>query len=66
MVTIKNIAELANVSIGTVDRVIHNRGEFSLKTEEKVRKVIKELNYKPNVIARSLVTKKKLISVFSS
>ncbi len=60
MVTIKNIAELANVSIGTVDRVIHNRGEFSLKTEEKVRKVIKELNYKPNVIARSLVSKKEV------
>ncbi len=60
MVTIKNIAEVANVSIGTVDRVLHNRGEFSAKTEKKVRKVIKELNYKPNVIARSLVSKKEI------
>lgn len=60
MVTIKNIAEAANVSIGTVDRVLHNRGEFSVKTEEKVRKVIKKLNYKPNVIARSLVSKKEI------
>ena len=60
MVTIKNIAELANVSIGTVDRVIHNRGGFSKKTEDNVRKVIKKLNYKPNVIARSLVSKKEV------
>ena len=58
MVTIKEIAELADVSIGTVDRVIHNRGTSSKKTEAKVKKVLKQVNYKPNIIARSLVSKK--------
>ena len=54
MVTIKNIAHYAGVSIGTVDRVIHNRGNVSKKTESKIRKTIDELNYKPNIFARNL------------
>jgi len=58
MVTIKEIAELAKVSRGTVDRVIHDRGNYSDKTERKVRRVLKKVNYKPNIIARSLVSKK--------
>ncbi|MCL7762641.1 LacI family transcriptional regulator [Polaribacter sp. Z014] len=52
--TIKDIAELAGVSKGTVDRVIHERGKVSTKALEKVNKVLKELNYKPNLLARSL------------
>lgn len=52
--TIKNIAELAGVSKGTVDRVIHKRGKVSSKSLEKVLKVLKEIDYKPNLIARSL------------
>jgi LacI family transcriptional regulator len=58
-IRIKDIAEKANVSIGTVDRVIHNRSEVSKTTREKILTVIKELNYEPNLIARSLATKKK-------
>ena len=58
MVTIKEIAELANVSRGTVDRVIHERGNYSEVTEKKVREVLKKVDYKPNIIARSLVLKK--------
>lgn len=53
---IKDIAELANVSPGTVDRVIHNRGKVSQKAREKVLKSMKELNYEPNVMARALVS----------
>ncbi len=56
--TIKEIAKLANVSLGTVDRVIHNRGKVSKKTEEKILKILKETNYKPNVYARGLVLNK--------
>jgi len=52
--TINEIAKRANVSIGTVDRVIHNRGRVSKETEKKIRKIIEELNYKPNILARSL------------
>jgi len=58
MVTIKEIAELAKVSRGTVDRIIHDRGNYSEKTERKVRRVLRKVNYKPNIIARSLVSKK--------
>lgn len=58
-VRIVDIAKYAGVSIGTVDRVIHNRGEVAEETREKVRKVIKELNYKPDILARTLVMKKK-------
>lgn len=52
--TIKNIAELAGVSKGTVDRVIHNRGKVSAKAFEKVNAILNEIDYKPNLLARSL------------
>ncbi|MHA1575081.1 MAG: substrate-binding domain-containing protein [Alphaproteobacteria bacterium] len=58
MVTIKKIAELAKVSRGTVDRIINERGNYSETAEKKVRKVLKKVDYKPNIIARSLVSKK--------
>ncbi|MEQ6118414.1 LacI family DNA-binding transcriptional regulator [Reichenbachiella sp. MALMAid0571] len=51
------MAAHANVSIGTVDRVIHNRGEVSAKTAERVNEAIDKLGYQPNLIARSLATK---------
>ena len=54
MTTIKKIAEKAGVSIGTVDRVIHNRGFVSNKTETRVKQAIEELNYTPNIFARQL------------
>lgn len=52
--TIKDIAELAGVSKGTVDRVIHKRGKVSKKALEKVTRIIKEIDYNPNLLARSL------------
>lgn len=52
--TIKNIAELAGVSKGTVDRVIHKRGKVSKKAFEKVNAILSEIDYKPNLLARSL------------
>lgn len=55
---IKDIAQLAGVSIGTVDRVIHNRGEVSEKTRDKVKQILKESKYSPNVMARALKSKK--------
>lgn len=38
--TIKDIARMAGVSAGTVDRVLHNRGDVSEKSKEKVQKVL--------------------------
>ncbi len=54
MATIKDIAEAAGISIGTVDRIIHKRGRYSEKTAEKVRRIMEELNYRPNIHARGL------------
>ncbi|MDK2986858.1 MAG: hypothetical protein PWQ96_2503, partial [Clostridia bacterium] len=53
-VTIKDIAKLANVSPSTVSRVISNSPKISQETKEKVYKAMRELNYEPNIIARSL------------
>jgi len=58
-IRIKDIAEKANVSIGTVDRVIHNRGEVNAETKSKVLKILEELDYRPNLLASSLASKKK-------
>lgn len=51
---IKKIAELAKVSIGTVDRVLHNRKGVSKDTERRVRKVIEEIGYTKNTTASRL------------
>lgn len=45
---------MAGVSKGTVDRVLHNRGKVSKIAFEKVDKVLKEIDYRPNPIARNL------------
>lgn len=54
MATIYEIAKLAKVSIGTVDRVIHGRGRVSKETADKVNRIIKDLNYRPSFYARGL------------
>lgn len=56
--TIKDIAQLAGVSKGTVDRVIHNRGNVAKDVENKVRALLTEINYQPNLIARNLKNNK--------
>jgi LacI family transcriptional regulator len=61
MATMKDIAEAVGISIGTVDRIIHNRGRYSEETAEQVRKVMKDLNYIPNIHARGLKQTKKHI-----
>ena len=57
---VKEIARRANISLATVDRVIHNRGGVSKKTKEKIELIIKELNYQPNILARRLASPKKI------
>jgi LacI family transcriptional regulator len=56
---IKDIARLAGVSIGTVDRVIHNRGEVAEKTRIKVLEILKETRYSPNLMAQVLKSSKR-------
>src|SRR6478735_11292781 len=58
-VGIKDIARLAGVSTGTVDRVLHNRGKVSEEARQKVLIILEKINYKPNFIARNLGSNKK-------
>ena len=53
-IRIKDIAEMAGVSEGTVDRVLHSRGKVSKAAADRVLKVIGSIEYKPNLIARTL------------
>ncbi|SDB83891.1 transcriptional regulator, LacI family [Pelagirhabdus alkalitolerans] len=55
MVGIKEVAEKAGVSVTTVSRVMNNRGYIGDKTRKKVEDAIKELDYSPNQIARTLL-----------
>jgi len=55
---VKEIARLANVSLATVDRVLHNRSGVSEATRAKIQKIIKRLNYRPNILARRLASGK--------
>lgn len=57
---VKEIARRANVSIATVDRVLHKRPGVAPKTLKKIKAIIKELNYRPNLLARRLASGKKL------
>ncbi|WP_333820963.1 LacI family DNA-binding transcriptional regulator [Ohtaekwangia sp.] len=57
-IRIKDIAKLAGVSVGTVDRVLHNRGRVSPEALKKVTEVMEQIDYKPNLIARTLGSNK--------
>lgn len=52
--TIKEIAQLANVSRGTVDRVIHNRGKVNPEIQARILNIIKETDFSPNLAAMAL------------
>lgn len=58
MATIRDVAEKAGVTVTTVSRVLNNRGYISDKTRKKVYEAMKELNYQPNELARSLYRRK--------
>src|SRR5579875_1839861 len=57
---IKEIADALGVSIGTVDRALHDRKGVSPKTRAKVLKMAEKLNYSPNVAARNLKLQRQL------
>lgn len=57
-VTVKDIAQLAGVSIGTVDRVLHKRGRVAEKTSSRIKEIIKETGYTPNLHASNLANSK--------
>lgn len=62
-VTIKQIAELANVSRGTVDKVLNNRPGVKAETRDKILLIAKELNYHPNFLGKALVQSRNPIKI---
>lgn len=57
-IRIKDIARQSGVSVGTVDRVLHNRPNVSKAAREKVESVLKQINYRPNMYASALAYNK--------
>ena len=57
-IRIKDIAKRAGVSVGTVDRVLHERPNVSPKALEKVKQALAEMDYKPNMYASALAHNK--------
>lgn len=63
MATMRQIAQLAGVSRGTVDRVLNNRGIVNEHTAQKVREIAESLQYTPSKAARSLAALKRNIKL---
>lgn len=63
-ITIYDVAGLAKVSMATVSRVLNNPEKVNEKTRERVMKIINELGFKPNPIARNLAAKKTATTIY--
>lgn len=57
-IRIKDIAAKAGVSVGTVDRVLHNRGKVMEEKRLKIEEVLRQMNYSPNIHVSALSLKK--------
>jgi LacI family transcriptional regulator len=55
LATLRDVAERAGVSVKTVSRVVNNQANIKAATRERVRAALKELNYRPNILARNLI-----------
>lgn len=67
MVTIKDVAKKAGVSVSVVSKALNNYADVNEKTRQRVLQVAKELNYSPNIIAKNLSSKKqRTIGLISS
>ena len=60
-IRIKDIAQMAEVSVGTVDRVLHGRTGVSEASRKKVENILKQLDYQPNMYASALASNKKYV-----
>ena len=58
-IRIKDIAKMADVSVGTVDRVLHGRSGVSEASRKRVEEILEKLNYQPNMYASALASNKK-------
>ncbi len=58
-ITLKEIAEKANVSIGTVDRCLHDRGKVNEKTSRRIKEICEEFGYASNVVGKAMALQRK-------
>lgn len=58
MITLKDVARESGLNVGTVSRILNNRGYIKEETREKVYEAMERLDYQPNEIARSLSKQK--------
>ena len=58
MVKIKDIAKKCGVSIASVSKALSGNSDLNVETEERIKKIAKEMGYVPNANARSLKTNK--------
>lgn len=63
MITLKEIAQMAGVSRGTVDRVLNHRGGVSEETAKKIQTIVDSVGYVPNSIGRTLANSRKNIKL---
>ena len=61
--TIRDIARLAGVSRGTVDRVLHNRGRVDPEVEQRIKAIVRECNYQPSRAAQQLSMRKQKLRI---
>jgi LacI family transcriptional regulator len=61
--TIKDIAKLAGVSRGTVDRVLHDRGRVDPEVEQRIRAIVRECNYQPSRAAQQLSMRRQKLKI---
>ena len=58
-ITIKDIAKMAGVSVGTIDRVIHNRGRVSESSKAAIEQILAKIDYRPDIRSSSKPYRKK-------
>jgi len=61
--TVKEIADLAGTSRGTVDRVLNDRGNVNPELAQKIKDIAARENYQPNQLARALINSRKRIRI---
>ena len=59
----QQIADLAGVSRGTVDRALNNRGRIRPEVAEKIKMIAKELGYQPNIAAKALSSGNQILRI---
>ncbi|MDR1286508.1 MAG: substrate-binding domain-containing protein [Treponema sp.] len=65
-ITMSDMAAELGVSVATVHRALTNRGRINKETREKILELAKKMNYRPNLVARTLSSKKNIRIAFSS